>query len=1192
METPHGGGYRQSRSRRSRSQRDLESGRLRRVGRGRSASGRSFSPTSSGSDRETALQRAAGPPPRPRPPRRRKKESSSGEEDLIDGFAIASFISLEALEKDNALKPPERLEQRLKHTGKRKRKEEPVSEHDDHRGESTDRDHSRANGQIETRKRMKNKKSKRERKSSRGSESDVLKGESGRAGHSNSQGIASDASPQSLLETGYICDTESDSEEKASDDDLDRSFTISASKAVEPNGALNGNCETKLSVIPKVSGLERSQERNAEPEKDPLLVPFLPKESPAQATSSSQTPVAGPMQVELSSSTSTQVRPPTLVPSRAQTPVQTAARTTPQPKPQTPQNLPQPQSQTKVHPFNPQASMQQTVSVYAAGITVNSGSRSNTPAKPVVPTSQAPQRPPTPSVCLTLNSHTTTHSFPSIRAQPHPQPNVFPPSGGGLPPPPPLLQVAGHPAAAAVAAAALSDPDLLRHELSSRFLTSQERGGTIGPLAFQFHQHNHQHQHTHQHTHQHFTPYASIVPPPAPPMFEKCLGGKIDSLYRHNFYPTFPPTVSGIQPVLPTAVPFGSLQGGAFQPKTPNPELPTRLGAVPPTMPQKDPRITDPYRSAVRLSHKPGKWCAMHVRVAYMILQHQKKMKGESHKLDLRNDLVLQQPSLSTAHDLSRPATIFTAAGTGHPSGNPFGQPSASHTGFLNPSSHFDTLGRSSGFSPLCLPNGAFGGLANQAIGSSTVFGHKESPNAQGYGSIHDSWNRLHRTPPSFPTPPASAAPWVKPGDAERNCHEREREVDKREVVAVKDEKDRDALYARQLLRVSPVIPSHKSAAVHTNGRSSVDDERSHGCSDGRDRERMREREREHLDASKDPFQHEHKVKETHLLVEENLGLVKRLVEDSSKMVARDHSPYIRTPAGESSRPCSSTGRETERKPELPLEQTLRKVDVKVKEERKDEQELAASGFEVAPSQRANNSMHPVPLHAIAAGHSGVPLAMHVAPPAVHHLSVFERPRVLSPYLTVGPPVAAGERFAPQAYSYEPAWREPYRNVEMHRIGRELLRGADPLQRLTNPRFFDHERAYRERDINEFARENLLDPRREAERSGLIEDRASILREDYERARLFSLHPSALEAHIAHPTLLQQGLGGLAYPRFSHPMAHQNGILSKTPPINLLSTPPPLIPSTSTRPPSPRRTTPLTAELRDLSAAYKDRDSR
>uniref|UniRef100_A0A8C3P657 Fibrosin n=1 Tax=Chrysemys picta bellii TaxID=8478 RepID=A0A8C3P657_CHRPI len=237
------------------------------------------------------------------------------------------------------------------------------------------------------------------------------------------------------------------------------------------------------------------------------------------------------------------------------------------------------------------------------------------------------------------------------------------------------------------------------------------------------------------------------------------------------FYATFPP-VSGIQPVLPPAVSFGSLQG-AFQPKSTNPELPSRLGAVAPSLSQKGGQVS---RAVGCLRGKPGKWCSMHVRVAYMILRHQEKMKGDPHKLDFRNDLITCLPgtgtfgSLAHGQELTRPATLFTPAGqhmgcAGRTRDEAPGPRGASLRPFTPPFPPClsDPFSRPTSF-PMALSNGAFGGLGNPAFNSSSMFGQKDSPGAQAYGSPHDPWNRLHRTPPSFPTAPA----WPKgaAGDA------------------------------------------------------------------------------------------------------------------------------------------------------------------------------------------------------------------------------------------------------------------------------------------------------------------------------------------------------------------------------------------------------------------------------------------
>nr|XP_005888863.2 PREDICTED: probable fibrosin-1 [Bos mutus] len=622
------------------------------------------------------------------------EEEEEEEEDLIDGFAIASFASLEALQKDASLQPPERLEHRLKHSGKRKRGGSSGATGEP--GDSSDREPGRPSGD-----RARKWPNKRRRK---------------------------EASSRHSLEAGYICDAESDLDERVSDDDLDPSFTVSTSKASGPHGAFNGNCEAKLSVVPKVSGLERSQEQPPGP--DPLLVPFPPKEPPPP-------PAPRPP-----------VSPPAPLP---------AAPNLPPP--------PQPQLQLRVSPFGLRTSP------YGSSLDLSTGSSSRPPPKaPAPPVAQPPP------------SSSSSSSVP------------------------------GHPGASA--ANALSEQDLIGQDLNSRYLNAQGgpevvgAGGSARPLAFQFHQHNHQHQHTHQHTHQHFTPYPpGLLPPHGPHMFEK-YPGKMEGLFRHNPYTAFPPAVPGLPPGLPPAVSFGSLQG-AFQPKSTNPELPPRLGPVPSGLPQKGTQIPDHFRPPLR---KPGKWCAMHVRVAYMILRHQEKMKGDSHKLDFRNDLLPCLPgpygALPPGQELSHPAaSLFTATGAVHAAANPFTAAPGAHGPFLSPSTHIDPFGRPTSFASLAaLSNGAFGGLGSPTFNSGAVFAQKESPGAPpAFASPPDPWGRLHRSPLAFPA-------WVRPPEAARTPgSDKERPVERREPSLTKEEKDRDLPFSRPQLRVSPATPKARA---------------------------------------------------------------------------------------------------------------------------------------------------------------------------------------------------------------------------------------------------------------------------------------------------------------------------------------------------------------------------------------------
>ncbi|XP_059809382.1 autism susceptibility gene 2 protein homolog isoform X3 [Hypanus sabinus] len=738
---------RNRRSRRSRSQRDRERKLAGVAGR----DPRPYTP-SSGSDQE----RAEGPcSSRPRPPRRRRRESTSCEEDIIDGFAITSFVSLETLEREAVLKPPERTEAQQKRPEKRRPEEQGSSSPGEgpRRNECPDSEQMRQNGEQDGRRAPPAKKVKT-KVQSRGNES--TGGENGSSYRSSSRGPGSDESVHSSLGTGYFCDIDSDPDDKgASDEGLSKLFSTASKIAPSVRGSADPRPETQ------VSGLERSQERNQESEQAVL---------PAGPPNPHPQPPPPP-----------QLQPPT--------PPQSAAQPGHDPSPP---KLSQGQGQSQPVPPpaqpGPQARLQPFTQNYSGG------SRSSTPSKPLAPSSQVPHRASTPS-SLGLSSHPSTHVFASgLRTPAHPHhPAVFAPSPG-LPPPPPLnstmLQVAGHPSPAA--AATFSEQELIRQELNSRYLSSQgpERGSSLGPPSFQFHQHQHSHQHTHQHTHQHFAPYppmaqAGLVPAPTAPMY-------------FQTYHTACPTVPA---VLSTAGPFSSLQG-AFQPKNPSAELASRPGPVPHTLLRKDPRLTEVYRPPVR---KPGKWCAMHVRIAWMIHRHQEKNKVEHQKLDLaKADLLSRGPSVfspvAPTHDLARPITLFTATGAVHSATPPFGPPTALSP-FLSTSSPLDPYSRSPTYGPIGqIPNAAFGGLGNPAV-ASAIFAPKECPSSAApppaYSSSRDQWSHLHQTPPAFPTPPPT---WARLGEAER-----ERglisEKDKREVLLLKEEQEREGPYSRHPFR-------------------------------------------------------------------------------------------------------------------------------------------------------------------------------------------------------------------------------------------------------------------------------------------------------------------------------------------------------------------------------------------------------
>uniref|UniRef100_A0A8C5MQ33 Uncharacterized protein n=1 Tax=Leptobrachium leishanense TaxID=445787 RepID=A0A8C5MQ33_9ANUR len=91
MDGPRCNGFRKKRRSKSQRNRSMRS----KGGLGVSRTGSLLS--SSGSEKEDNGNPTVSLS-RPKPPRRKRKESSSAEEDIIDGFAVTSFVTFEALE--------------------------------------------------------------------------------------------------------------------------------------------------------------------------------------------------------------------------------------------------------------------------------------------------------------------------------------------------------------------------------------------------------------------------------------------------------------------------------------------------------------------------------------------------------------------------------------------------------------------------------------------------------------------------------------------------------------------------------------------------------------------------------------------------------------------------------------------------------------------------------------------------------------------------------------------------------------------------------------------------------------------------------------------------------------------------------------------------------------------------------------
>ncbi|XP_046956996.1 fibrosin-1-like protein isoform X15 [Lynx rufus] len=945
-------------SRRSRAQRDR--GRRREAARdARDQSASSGDETEPGPGKENAgLPRA--PPPRAaavRPPRRRRRESSSQEEEVIDGFAIASFSTLEALEKDMALKPHERKEKWERRLAKKPRESEncPSAEPSEN-GRPLEMgspeqdlepacDRGKKKVPLQPTKQMKATAS---RGGDRHSGDDSFH-EATSSRRSSSRDQLSDSSAQAVSGRGYSCDSESEGDDKASVGS-EKLFAPAADKGP----ALGEEAEAKAGAPPKVSGLERSRELSAEPP------PFLPAvRSPA--------PRAGPAPD-----------------APASPPVKKEAPALPRLTPQPPPAPPQPRAPLPTHvplPLGAFAGPGQAAHNGLHSLSRSSSASSSASLGLAKHASLSPLGP---------GPHLSTSHL-ALRSQAQHQHHAAamfaaPPT---LPPPPALpansLVIPGHPA----------DASLLISFSQPIMYCQPHSGILIGTWS-----------------------QAPLLPPPWGPhlasghhglacrnrecQFDK-YAPKLDSPYfRHsNFFPSFSSAIPGLPTLLPHPGPFGSLQG-AFQPKTSNPiEVTGRASAVH-TLLQKAPGVSDPYRTAVR---KPGKWCAMHVQIAWQIYRHQQKMKQvqlEPHKLEVgaKLDLSSRPPApgvfagLQYPQELARP--LFSGSGAAHPTTNPFG-PSAHPGSFLTSGHLTDPFGRSGTFGGLgSLGSNAFGGLGSHALTQgSGIFAPKESSALHGLPSPHEAWNRLHRAPPSFPTPP----PWPKPVDPDRvsALTNHDREPDKG-----REERERDLLEKTRLLsRASPAAPvGYPVSSFLLRGQGEP-------CRPGVPAER----------------EAEPRVKESRSPAR----------EDGAKPAARPPSPYSKAALGDSLRLAGLLGREPGKPPEAPAERP--QGDVKVKEERRedgDAPEPPGAGPHPAP-ERPRAAPAPLQLGPGPAGRERLGFAWEPLRDAYRGL---ELPRRALPAAAA----AAAPAPAPTAL-FEPPER-PYRDREPHDYSPERLREA------------------------------------------------------------------------------------------------------------------------------------------------------
>ncbi|XP_072394312.1 uncharacterized protein [Diabrotica undecimpunctata] len=476
-----------------------------------------------------------------------------------------------------------------------------------------------------------------------------------------------------------------------------------------------------------------------------------------------------------------------------------------------------------------------------------------------VPPTQLSPAPPRPTPPL-HSSFPATPMFatplppPVSRASPMTVPSAMPPSNPNPFSAESLFQSNKYPT---------NQADMLRRELDSRFLASQDRSLGVAPppyLRTEMHQHQHHHTHVHQHT-------TSLLPPPAASsLYPSQLSltpveplarrressfkdipklGSVDSpFYRQNIglpgtYPGYTPSL--MHPGLTTGptpfVPPNHLP--TFQPKSMNPQDPSK------------PKIV-----------KTGKWNAMHVRVAWEIYHHQQK-SGEA-----KGSLASATAAAKSSADMLRPPThLFSPSVHSRPPHelSPFPMSLSSHRppGFdqpHHPGSLFSSPAGHLGKSPFTASSAMspFTRYGAGPLGAASTSPFTMSPFAReshlGLGPLHhDPWRSLQRTIPTFPPSvnplpptlpglgPAPPAPWTMKPDPILEQREREaREREERERERLRREREERERREREEKQRRLEQQQQEQRERERKEREKREMER-------RELERQRERERERL---------------------------------------------------------------------------------------------------------------------------------------------------------------------------------------------------------------------------------------------------------------------------------------------------------------------------------------------------------